>query len=151
MKCLKCDYDKKLKPKNINYDYSFKSGITGCSISAKEYKCPQCKEVFHDLGEDREIKRAIADVIAGANPEQITRQMLLYIRRQLLEESTFNFAKRIGMNPSVYEQYEKHKKPMTIDLAMAVQEEIFNFYLREKPPEVTIAIGKKKTKIKYKD
>jgi hypothetical protein len=150
VKCIKCDNKKNIKAKNINFDYSKKSGINGCFISAKEYKCPECETVFHDLGEDKEIKRAIAEVIAGAEPEQITRQMLLYIRRQLLEESTFNFAKRIGVNPSVYELYEKHKKPMTLDLAMAVQEEIFNFYLREKPPEVTIAIGKKKTKIKSK-
>lgn len=146
MKCTSCAHDKPLKAKKIQYDYSKKCGIANCFISAKQYTCPKCKETITDLGEVEEINKAIGEELVQA--EMLTRQMVKYVRVHFFDESTFQFAKRIGQNPTFYDELENLKRPMTDDLSYSVQEQIIKRFLLEKLKPITLEIGD--TKIKFK-
>jgi len=122
MKCTRCDAKRPIKAVPIEYDYSKQSGITGCSITAKEYTCKKCGNIVIDLGDHDEVNKAIAEVLIGA--ECLTRQMIKFIRIQYFDESPFVFAKRLGTNPTVYKEIEDYKRPMTQLVSDIVQEQL---------------------------
>lgn len=146
MKCTSCTFDRPLKAKKIKYDYSEKCGIPGCFITAKEYICPKCKDVIIDLGEHEEVNRAIGEELVQA--VSLTRAMCRFVRIHFFDESPFEFAKRIGQNPTVYTEIESHKRPMTDLIGYLVQEQIMKRFLIKKMKPITISIGNKKTKLK---
>ena len=147
MKCTSCTNPKSLKAKKIQFDYSQKCGIPGCFITAREYTCPKCNEVITDLGDHEEVNRAIGEELVQA--VCLTRAMCKYVRVQFFDESTFEFAKRIGQNPSVYGEIESHKRPMTELISYLVQEQIMKRFLIDNMKPITISIGDKKTKLKH--
>jgi Zn-finger nucleic acid-binding protein len=147
MKCPKCDNTKKLKAKNIKYDYSAKCGIPQCFITAKEYTCPKCSNVVTDLGDVKEINEAIAEVLMRA--VELTRPIIKYVRIHFFDESTFQFAKRIKMNPSVYDEIENFKRPMNEVVSLKVKEQLELYFMKQKLGPITMVVGNKKTKLDY--
>ena len=130
MKCLKCDSKRPIKAIEIEYDYSKKSGIDGCSITAKQYTCKKCSNVVIDLGDDQDVNNAIAELLISA--PMLTRQMIKFIRMHYFNESTFEFAKRCHMNPTFYKEVEDYKRPMSQLTSDAIQEQLVKKMI-EKP------------------
>jgi hypothetical protein len=146
MKCVKCDNKKSIKSKNIKFDYSEKSGIPGCFITAKEYTCSKCSNVVTDLGELDDINKAIASVLCRA--VMLTRPILKYVRIQFFNESTFQFGKRIKVNPTVYDEIENFKRPLDELTSERVKEQLELFYIKKSLGPITMVVGNKKTKLK---
>lgn len=147
MKCPNCDNKRNIKAKNIKYDYSAKCGIPQCFITAKEYTCPKCSNVVTDLGEEQEINDAIASVIVRA--VNLTRPIIKYVRIHFFKESTFQFAKRIKINPKAYDDIECFKQPLPDSIGVKVKEQLELYFMKQKIGEVTIQVGNKKTKLDY--
>ena len=130
MKCPKCESKRNIKAVPIDYDYSRKCGIDGCTITASEYTCKACGFKFIDLGDHLEINNTIAEVLISA--PMLTRQMIKFIRIHYFDESPFQFAKRCHMNPTVYKEIEDYHRPMSQVCSDVIQEQLVKKMI-EKP------------------
>lgn len=137
MKCARCDSKKPIKAVKINFDYSEKSGIRGCLISASKYTCKKCGNQVVGLGSNEEVNQAIAEVLIGA--EMLTRQMIKFIRVQYFDESPFQFAKRMSVNPSVYSEIENYKRPMSQLVSDLVQEQLVKKMIKKPPIKIVFS------------
>lgn len=126
MKCPKCDSKKKLKKEKVDYDYSKISGIPGCILKeVDQFTCPACKFKFQDFGLESEVVDAIVDILLGASP--MPRAGVQYIRKHLFIESQFEFGKRVGINPTVIQEIEAQKRPLSEENSQKIQDSVIKY------------------------
>lgn len=129
MKCLKCEYKRNIKGKDVWVDYSKETGIDGCKITYTEYTCPKCKTIFKEFEDDEAINRAICEFLCGV--EMLNRQCARFVRVKIFNESEHVFAKRIGAHPIYYSEVELLKRPMSKEMSDSIKDELMMKYAFE--------------------